>query len=125
MGGALRATAIGFVSLFSRLPPHSVNMKANNRAMIRIRAIPFCQVSKQGTRREGSPEMAAGSIRKEVISLGLQIIPAFVFADFYPNRLPLFADIIVLWVSFDVCNRRLFEVFESRPADRLNAAVAI
>jgi hypothetical protein len=47
MGGAHRATAIGFVSAFSRLPVHPVNTKANNRAMILIRAIPFCQVSKQ------------------------------------------------------------------------------
>jgi hypothetical protein len=29
-------------------------MKAKNRAMIRIRAIPYCQVSKQGIRREGN-----------------------------------------------------------------------
>jgi hypothetical protein len=56
MGGAHRATAIGFVSAFSRLPVHPANTKANNRAMILIRAIPFCQVSKQGIRREGSPE---------------------------------------------------------------------
>jgi hypothetical protein len=46
MGGALMATAIGFVSLFSRLPPHSVNMKAINGAMIRISAILFCQIFK-------------------------------------------------------------------------------
>jgi hypothetical protein len=48
MGGVHRATAVGFVSAFSRLPVHPVNMKANNRTMIRIRAIPFCQVSEQG-----------------------------------------------------------------------------
>src|SRR6266481_1469476 len=47
MGGAHRATAIGFVSAFRRLPVHPANTKANNRAMILIRAIPFCQVSKQ------------------------------------------------------------------------------
>jgi hypothetical protein len=34
MGGAHRATAIGFVSAFSRLPVHPANTKANNRAMI-------------------------------------------------------------------------------------------
>src|SRR5712672_1151334 len=51
MGGAHRATAIGFVSAFSRLPVHPANTKANNRAMILIRAIPFCQVSKQERRR--------------------------------------------------------------------------
>jgi hypothetical protein len=34
------------------LPVHPANTKANNRAMILIRAIPFCQVSKQGRRRE-------------------------------------------------------------------------
>jgi CRISPR/Cas system CSM-associated protein Csm4 (group 5 of RAMP superfamily) len=50
MGGH-RATAIGFVSAFSRLPVHPANTKANNRAMILIRAIPFCQVSKQERRR--------------------------------------------------------------------------
>jgi hypothetical protein len=44
MGGAHRATAIGFVSAFSRLPVHPANTKANNRAMILIRTIPFCQV---------------------------------------------------------------------------------
>jgi CRISPR/Cas system CSM-associated protein Csm4 (group 5 of RAMP superfamily) len=52
MGGAHRATAIGFVSAFSRLPVHPANTKANNRAMILIRAIPFCRVSKQERRRE-------------------------------------------------------------------------
>src|SRR6267154_2405616 len=52
MGGAHRATAIGFVSAFSRLPVHPANTKANNRAMILIRAIPFCWVSKQERRRE-------------------------------------------------------------------------
>jgi len=52
MGGAHRATAIGFVSAFSRLPVHPANTKANNRALILIRAIPFCQVSKQERRRE-------------------------------------------------------------------------
>jgi hypothetical protein len=46
MGGALMATAIGFVSLFSRLPVHPANTKANNRAMIRISAILFCQIFK-------------------------------------------------------------------------------
>jgi hypothetical protein len=50
--GAHRATAIGFVSAFSRLPVHPANTKANNRALILIRAIPFCQVSKQERRRE-------------------------------------------------------------------------
>src|SRR6266403_1782295 len=38
-GGANRATAIGFVSAFSRLPVHPANRKANSRAMILIRAI--------------------------------------------------------------------------------------
>jgi hypothetical protein len=44
--GALRATAVGFVSASNRFPAHPLNMKENNRAMIRISAIPFCQVSK-------------------------------------------------------------------------------
>jgi hypothetical protein len=39
MGGA----QIGFVSAFSLLPVHPANAKANNRAMILIRAIPFCK----------------------------------------------------------------------------------
>src|SRR5258706_829678 len=43
-GGAHLATAVGFVSAFSRLPVHPANTKANSRAMILIRAIPFCQV---------------------------------------------------------------------------------
>src|SRR5712672_639032 len=60
MGGAHRATAIGFVSAFSRLPVHPANTKANNRAMILIRAIPFCQVSKQGFRREGNAIIGMG-----------------------------------------------------------------
>src|SRR6266436_2482293 len=47
MGGAHSATAIGFVSAFSRLPVHPANTKANSRAMVLIRAIPFCQGSKQ------------------------------------------------------------------------------
>jgi hypothetical protein len=63
---------IGFVSAISRSPAHPVNMKANNRAMIRIRAIPFCQVSKQGIRREGSPEMAAGNTpRRRTLCIGV------------------------------------------------------
>src|ERR1700692_934093 len=60
MGGALRATAVGFVSVLSRSPLHPVNTKANNRAMIFIRAIPFCQVSKQGIRREGNAIIGIG-----------------------------------------------------------------
>src|SRR5258706_11323676 len=60
MGGAHTATAVGFVSAFSRLPVHPVNTKANNRAMILIRAIPFCQVSKQGIRREGNAIIGIG-----------------------------------------------------------------
>jgi hypothetical protein len=48
-------------------------MKANNRAMIRIRAIPFCQVSKQGTRREGSPEMG-GSIFLTVAVFAVRLL---------------------------------------------------
>jgi hypothetical protein len=39
MGGALRATAVGFISVLSRLPSHPVNTKANSRAMILIRVI--------------------------------------------------------------------------------------
>jgi hypothetical protein len=38
-GEALRATAVGFVSVLSRSPLHPVNTKANNRAMIRIRGL--------------------------------------------------------------------------------------
>jgi hypothetical protein len=38
-GEALRATAVGFASVFSRSPLHPVNTKANNRAMIRIRGL--------------------------------------------------------------------------------------
>ena len=60
MGGAHRATAMGFVSAFSRLPVHPANTKANNRAMILIRAIPFCQVSKQGIRSEGNAIIGFG-----------------------------------------------------------------
>src|SRR5258706_8107223 len=52
--GAHRATAVGFVSVFSRLPVHPANTKANSRAMILIRAIPFCQVSKQGYAAKGN-----------------------------------------------------------------------
>jgi hypothetical protein len=58
MGGAHRATA--FVSAFSRLPVHPANTKANNRAMILIRAIPFCQVSKQERRREWNAIIGIG-----------------------------------------------------------------
>jgi hypothetical protein len=67
MGGALRATAVGFASVLSRSPAHPVNTKANNRAMILIRAIPFCQVSKQGYAAKGmlSPELAAGNMIRE------------------------------------------------------------
>jgi hypothetical protein len=60
VGGAHTATAVGFVSALSRLPVHPVNTKANNRAMILIRAIPFCQVSKQGIRREGNAIIGIG-----------------------------------------------------------------
>ena len=60
MGGAHTATAIGFVSAFSRLPVHPVNTKANNRAMILIRAIPFCQVSKQERCREWNAIIGIG-----------------------------------------------------------------
>ena len=60
MGGAHKATAIGFVSAFSRLPVHPANTKANNRAMILIRAIPFCQVSKQERRREWNAIIGIG-----------------------------------------------------------------
>jgi hypothetical protein len=42
-GAACRATAIGFVSVLSRLPVHPANAKAKNRAIIFIFAIPFCR----------------------------------------------------------------------------------
>jgi hypothetical protein len=48
MGGADRTKAVGFVSAFSRLPAHPVNIKTNNRAMIRIRAILFWQFPNRG-----------------------------------------------------------------------------
>ncbi len=38
-------------------------MKAKNRAMIRIRAIPYCQVSKQGIRREGNAITGIGGLK--------------------------------------------------------------
>src|ERR1700674_1252849 len=60
MGGAHRTTTMGFVSAFSRLPVHPANTKANNRAMILIRAIPFCQVSKQERRREWNAIIGIG-----------------------------------------------------------------
>jgi hypothetical protein len=78
---------IVFVSAISRSPAHPVNRKANNRAMIRIRAIPFCQVSKQGIRREGSPEMAAGSTPR-MRSLGIGIHQTEKAADIFALRPP-------------------------------------
>jgi hypothetical protein len=39
---------------------HPANTKANNRAMILIRAIPFCQVSKQERRREWNAIIGIG-----------------------------------------------------------------
>ena len=48
MGGALGTTAVGVVSASNRVPAHPVNMKENNRAMISISAIPFCQVPNRG-----------------------------------------------------------------------------
>jgi|SRR3981081_2408217 hypothetical protein len=62
-GGAHRATAVGFVSAFSRLPVHPVKMKANNRAMIRISAILFCRFSKYGIRREENAITVIGGWR--------------------------------------------------------------
>src|SRR5882672_4699638 len=70
MGGAHRATAIGFVSAFSRLPVHPANTKANNMAMILIRAIPFCQVSKQGRRREGNAIIGIGGWKYDPREIG-------------------------------------------------------
>jgi hypothetical protein len=58
------------VSAFSRSPVHPVNTKANNRAMILIRAIPFCQVSKQGIRREGNAIIETGKARDHALHLG-------------------------------------------------------
>ena len=56
MGGAHRATAIGFVSAFSRLPVHPANTKANNRAMILIRAM------RDAANGMLSSELAAGNM---------------------------------------------------------------
>ena len=70
MGGAHRATAMGFVSAFSRLPVHPANTKANNRAMILIRAIPFCQVSKQGRRREWNAIIGIGGWKYDPREIG-------------------------------------------------------
>ena len=86
MGGARRATAIGFVPAFSRLPVHPANTKANNRAMILIRAIPFCQVSKQGIRREGSPELAAWETPEGGLCIGVHQIEKA--ADIFALRPP-------------------------------------
>jgi hypothetical protein len=57
-------------------------MKANNRAMILIRTIPFCQVSKQGIRREGN---AITRIGKGGLCIGDQIEKA---ADIFALRPP-------------------------------------
>jgi hypothetical protein len=69
-GRVRSATAVGLVSALSRSPAHPVNIKANNRAMIRIRASPFCQVSKQGIRRG---ENAIARIGKGGLCIGDQI----------------------------------------------------
>jgi hypothetical protein len=71
MGGTLGATAVGVVSASNRFPAHPVNMKANNRTMIRISAIPFCQVSKQRIRRErnASSELATGGTGSKAVSV--------------------------------------------------------
>jgi hypothetical protein len=71
MGGAHRATAMGFVSVFSRLPVHPANTKANNRAIILIRAIPFCQVSKQGRCREGNAIIGIGGWKYDPREIGM------------------------------------------------------
>src|SRR6266403_6034704 len=47
-------------SVLSRLPVHPANTKANNRAIILIRAIPFCGVSKQERRREWNAIIGIG-----------------------------------------------------------------
>jgi hypothetical protein len=64
MGGAHRATAMGFVSAFSRLPVHPANTKANNRAMILIRAIHSVRFPNRGDAVKGmlSSELAAGNM---------------------------------------------------------------
>jgi hypothetical protein len=61
---------MGFVSAFSRLPVHPANTKANNRAMILIRAIPFCQVSKQGRHREGNAIIGIGGWKYDPREIG-------------------------------------------------------
>ena len=61
---------MGFVSAFSRLPVHPANTKANNRAMILIRAIPFCQISKQGRRREGNAIIGIGGWKYDPREIG-------------------------------------------------------
>jgi hypothetical protein len=70
MDGAHRAPAMDFVSAFNRLPVHPANTKANNRAMILIRAIPFCQVSKQGRRREGNAIIGIGGWKYDPREIG-------------------------------------------------------
>jgi hypothetical protein len=61
---------MGFVSAFSRLPVQPANTKANNRAMILIRAIPFCQVSKQGRRREWNAIIGIGGWKYDPREIG-------------------------------------------------------
>jgi hypothetical protein len=61
---------MGFVSAFSRLPVHPANTKANNRAVILIRAIPFCQVSKQGRRREWNAIIGIGGWKYDPREIG-------------------------------------------------------
>jgi len=49
---------------------HPANTKANNMAMILIRAIPFCQVSKQGRRREGNAIIGIGGWKYDPREIG-------------------------------------------------------
>jgi hypothetical protein len=72
---------MGFVSAFSRLPVHPANTKANNRAMIFIRAIPFCQVSKQGRRREGNAIIGIGGWKYDPRTPPLCGNPGTAFGD--------------------------------------------
>jgi hypothetical protein len=65
---------MGLVSALSRLPVHPANTKANNRAMILIRAIPFCQGSKQERRREWNAIIGVGGWKYAPREIGNTLI---------------------------------------------------
>lgn len=99
---------VGLSMLWSGSP----SLTATRDPHVRVRVLPALRQAQE-------------VIGQEVIGLGLEIVPAIVRTHNDPDRPALFAYVVGVRITFDICDCRLLGIAPARTPDRLNAAVAI